>query len=367
MIAELREKVAQASPSSATRFGPTPSSSHGPPTMGPPSMSLPARASSSVGAPSYLAPHGSSIQSSPGHRAPTSAPISSPSARGPSAVPTGTFVFRGPKAGQYSEIIDRFRSDTNALDLINTVLAGGNLTIMTSDDDDTRYVRATRTIHVHGKGTKSQASAAILFELCNAANDHRYTDAAESGLGEMATARAKPTGADYIHVAKEMEKDEFVSLTQYAHIASTMHGADAVMRQKYDAVEASSGGLSYDKYVEQNARSSHTLDLAKAQQQNYTGGYEEISNVPLQYVKPEAYYGATGGATKSRRSAGLVIETLRREEEAGMNRVDSRLTSKAPPFDPAEIASRFGLPVHASGRSDAQEKKESTKTDDGSS
>ena len=249
-------------------------------------------------------------------------------------------------ADRYSAIVGALQGNPAVAGLIERVLAGGDVTLRIDDGDDTRYDRRSRTIFVSRSKNANQARAAILFELNNAANPHAHTDAAEGVMTTMAERGEAPGGGDYLHVAREMEKDEFISLVNYAHQAQGLGAsgpAAAALREKYEALLAQGGGLSYDAFVAQNRRSGHTLDLAQAQHGAFTGkSSAEFPGIPLEFRDPvryEAYQAGTGSA----RVRGQIAKTL--AAEAGQFPVDARFTAAAPAWNPATIAAGYHQPL----------------------
>lgn len=216
-----------------------------------------------------------------------------------------------------------------------------DIKIQETDQDDTRYDRKQKTIYVYKKKKEDELKAALLFELNNANNPHKYTDAVEEVLLEMSEKDETLTGMDYIHVAKEMEKDEFVSLVNYHHQVKKLYKNQKIpekLAEKYDEMEEEGGKLSYTKYVDQNRKSGHTSDLAAAQHDNFMRGkgskFEDLS-LPVEYVHPQSYTLNGGkleaiGTARSKRKAQQQLDNQKME-------VNQKLLGAAPAFKPEDI------------------------------
>jgi hypothetical protein len=254
---------------------------------------------------------------------------------------------------KYGSIVKALKRNPAVAGLIERVLAGGDVKLSIDKDEDTRYDRSTRTIYVGRDKEKHQARAAILFELNNAANPHTYTDAAEGVLTTMNASVDKLGGGDYLHVAREMEKDEFISLVNYVHQAEALGAgkqASRALREKYVDLLIEGGRLSYDSYVEQNRTSDHTLELAMAQHKEFTGPRgPSFPAIPRRYgdrAHYVAHQSGTGSARAGLRSSTrgpAPADTL--AEEAELYPVDARFTAAAPAWDPDAIQADYHQPL----------------------
>ena len=259
------------------------------------------------------------------------------------------FTFSGQKKKQYERIVARLKQDPNVANLVENVLGAGGITIRTDDKNDTRYDRSRRTIYVSKSKSPRAAAAAILFELNNANNPHTYTDAAESGLLAMGQLGESPQGADFIHVAREMEKDEFVSLVNYAYQVENLAPlglSTTDLKEKYQGV-LDDGQLSYEKFDAQNRSSGHTIELAKSSHQAFTGGYSEFPEVSYAYENPSGYaaYMTGKGSTRVRSQ---IKKKLDDKESRGVNTVSDRIRKTAPAFDPSDVGATYHLLPSAS-------------------
>lgn len=240
----------------------------------------------------------------------------------------GELEYSGNKAGVYERIVGELSKDPKIAALISEVLSQDKVTIRTDSGDDTRYDRTRRTIYVGAKKkNKGEIAAAILFELNNAKNPHTYTNAAEANLLAMGEASKEPTGVDYIRVAKEMERDEYLSLREYANQVTNLSSAVKLsekdrkqLRENFEALKSDGDDtleLSYTKFVDQNRRSGHTLQLAQAQQVNFTGGLSPFPEVPYAYTDAANYDAYMAGGLRPRVRS-TVEKTLAYQKERGV-------------------------------------------------
>ena len=160
--------------------------------------------------------------------------------------------------------------------------------------DDTRWDRQTGTIYISRSKKGPAIRAALLFELNNAANPHAKTNAVESRMAALSERDVRLTGPDYFRIAQEMEKDEFDSLQAYRDQVEAMGGSEShlkTMREKYMDLIGEHGQLDYEKFVQQNIASGHTMELAKAQYAAYTGrSPDELGLImPLRLQEPNNY------------------------------------------------------------------------------
>jgi hypothetical protein len=219
-------------------------------------------------------------------------------------VPTFKIKYAGAKSTLYEGIVKELCSSKAVQELIASVLKMGALTIRTASNDDTRYDRKNRTIYVSSKKEAPEAAAAILFELNNANSAYTFTDAAEKALEQLTIAGDEITLTDFLYIATEAEKDEYVSLVHYRNQVEGLSSKTfdlAVLRDKYIALDASNPQTFYDAYVQQNLSSGHTYEMA------------------------EAYYVACY----------RVIPTEPWPKQLKLTDVNSKLTKSQPKFDPA--------------------------------
>jgi hypothetical protein len=200
-------------------------------------------------------------------------------------------------------------------------------------ENDTRYDRASSTIQIYSQKKGDELVAAVLFEANNADNPLLYTTDVESVLTQMSRDGKTLSSRDFINVARQMEKDEFISLINYHEQVKALYN---VIPPKIMAkLEASlvDGELSYSKFVDQNRSSGHTVELARAQFANFTGESPGDFHVPLRISNPTAVANLKSG-TGSQRGRDKTQALLADEVRAGVD-VESAELSNLLAFDEA--------------------------------
>lgn len=205
------------------------------------------------------------------------------------------------------------------------------LVLKFDSDDDTRWEKGNSTIFLsrlyRPERSKANLISALIFELCNAANPHKYTDEVESILCKLSQKDDNSLKMiDFIVCAEAMERDEWFSLQKYrSFIESNLsmcqeHEWVDIWRSKYvDLVddESFSGELSYEHFKQQNLQSGHTLMLAKLQYENYY--QQDDAYVPILY--------RVSTPPKRARSKQAYAETLLKEKTAGVYDIHKALQS----------------------------------------
>ena len=249
-------------------------------------------------------------------------------------------IGRANKNQKIEPVIQKFKESLIISGLIKKIEKEG-IKIKETDQDDTRYDRQKKTIYVYKKKKEDELKAALLFELNNADNPHKYTDAVEEVLLDMSKKDETLTGMDYIHVAKEMEKDEFVSLVNYHHQVKDLYKNQKIpkkLAEKYDEMEEEGGKLSYAKYVDQNRKSGHTSDLAEAQHDNFMRGkgskFEDLS-LPVEYLHPGSYT-LNGGKLEAMGTL-RTNQKLQAQLDKQDMKVNQKLLNSVPDFKPEDI------------------------------
>ncbi|MEO1338666.1 MAG: hypothetical protein AAFV29_23685, partial [Myxococcota bacterium] len=181
---------------------------------------------------------------------------------------------------------------------------------------------------------------ALLFEAVNATNPMRHTRAAERVLGQQARAGEDVTSPNFMQVALEMEKDEYNSLRRYAALVDRLPSSSGfnkrVMAEKFADIfpRGRPEADSYDRFVHQNRHSGHTVDLAKAQYENYYG--RDRLAPPYSYREPgnyDAFQQARNGASSSgvrppsKRVQSRIESALKDDDDAGLSLTSSNLLS----------------------------------------
>lgn len=238
---------------------------------------------------------------------------------------------------KFQKVINEMMQNRTILELINKATEDKDIYLKESRSDDTRWDRRTNTIYISSSKKGSQIVAAILFELNNAANPHKFTDEIEAKLVKLSKQQKELTGPDFFRIAQEMEKDEFISLQNYMQQVESYDVSKQkkeTLREKYkDLIK--NGQLDYDLYKEQNILSGHTMELAGLQYQNYTGydpaNLETI--MPLRLKRPSDFKSYSSGLMRQRQRSKFERALLEEREE----RID-RLTPELFP-DPLQMDS----------------------------
>ena len=220
-------------------------------------------------------------------------------------------------------LFSKVEKQQSMLNLLKEVNLKGGFSIRNSKEDDTYWDRNNRVIYLSPQKKNESKLAAIIFELCNACNEHSFTDKIETLLLNTSIKELKLTGPDFFYVAQEMEKDEFISLKNYKKIIDELNlprPQKNKLRDKYIDIQNTSNKLDYDLFVNQNLSSGHTMDLAKLQFSNYTGLKPEqlLEILPLRLKQPSLYLNYKTGNLRNR-SAQKIKDILEYENKNGLD------------------------------------------------
>lgn len=223
------------------------------------------------------------------------------------------------------------QGDLRVRQFLTAALDGVN--IVASATPKARFDRRSSTIAVPSGKTGAAFLAAVLFELNEAQNTYYFTDKAEAVLIGIAEEGGDPTSADFLVVANEMLKDEFLSLVSYYQQVKRLYPNGNIppeISEKYEGLLDADDNLSYEAFEEQSIRSGHIIDLALSQFNSFDLNEPYELYIPVRYRNvPDRARGA------SRRESGVDSE-LAREKRLGLT-TPGAYFDNLPKFDPIEL------------------------------